>query len=42
MKSGNASTFGELAVTTEPLPQNGCGRVDIVFDQYQDVGTQVH
>ena len=47
MKSGNASTFGELAnkfyaITTEPLLQNGCDRVDIVFDQYRDMSIKSH
>ncbi|KAM7442466.1 hypothetical protein ABFA07_008623 [Porites harrisoni] len=47
MKSGNASTFGELAnkfyaIATEPLLQNGCDRVDIVFDQYRDMSIKSH
>jgi hypothetical protein len=41
VKTGGASTFGELAnkyfsIATEPLSQNGCDRLDIVFDQYWD------
>ena len=47
MKSGNASTFGELAnklyaITTELLLQNGCDRVDIVFDQDRVMSIKSH
>ena len=47
MKDGNASTFGELAnkfyaISTEPLLQNGCDRVDVVFDQYRDMSIKSH
>ena len=39
VKSGGAATFGELASThyntlTSSLGQNGCCRVDVVFDRY--------
>ena len=42
LKSGGASTFGELAdkhfdMVTAPLRQPGCSRVDVVFDRYDRV-----
>ena len=47
MKSGGSSKFGELAnkfyaIATESLLQNGCDRVDIVFDQYRDMSIKSH
>jgi len=41
VKGGGASTIGQLATTIyevvlAPLGQNGCRRVDVVFDQYKD------
>ena len=42
LKSGGASTFGELAdkhfdMITAPFRQHGCNRVDVVFDRYDRV-----
>jgi hypothetical protein len=42
VRTGNVATFGELAkkhfqLVTAPLGQNGCDRVDVVFDQYKDL-----